>query len=748
MPMNRTIVSILFVLLFLSAANVAAQFKAYTSFNAPQALIQLEEINRKLANKVNYSELYAAVKTINALQEKADNCISQGNVELKKIDEMLKNNSILSVLKEEKDARYQYLVNQRSINKKATAECIFFDYRAQEVLNEISVKMSKTSLSKLLTRASPIWEGFDRQLFFTMPLNKQTFYHYSGAEQLNGTHLIRVAILLLGSLALTLFGINFIKNNTKKPFVIKEIIPILQWPLALFLPLLVADLYLHWVLAGVIPNPGIILLLNALLYYLLAITLLRLALIVVATYLSYITDDLRTALLKRFTVLVTLLLLGSIGAIFLRGQWVPPQLLELRVTLFITLFSLTACWLGWLIFRLPFFKEISLLKIKLAKILLAGMSFFTIVMAWLGYSNFAIYFFPNIFATILLVWITLKVTQLFKKAYFLLSAPGQPISEKIHAWMGLKPHKKLIEIFTIRMILNGGFIIFSLFMFMKIWGVSQYYIDMLKALYFNGFTIADISIWPKRIVRGAILFCVLIMLGRALSTYVARRSAFKGELYRQDTIATLITYIVFVIAVLLALLIAGVNFMSLAVIAGALSIGIGFGLQHLVSDFVSGIILLMRKPVTPGDLVIIDNTEGYIKKIRLLSTQITTLTHADVIIPNSSLINKSFTNYTYHNNKICRMNSQIILDSNSDFELAKQLLLGVVKNNSNVIQEPPHQPMVLFELTPSHNILYVVIDLWYFINNVSLKQIVSSEINYEIVKALKDNNLCPGQKLD
>ncbi|WP_019215701.1 hypothetical protein [Legionella tunisiensis] len=94
------------------------------------------------------------------------------------------------------------------------------------------------------------------------------------------------------------------------------------------------------------------------------------------------------------------------------------------------------------------------------------------------------------------------------------------------------------------------------------------------------------------------------------------------------------------------------------------------------------------------------------------------------------------------------MNSQIILDSNTDFELAKQLLLEVVKNNPNVIQEPPNQPVVLFELTPSHNVLYIVIDLWYFIKNVDLKQLVSSEINYAIVKALKDNNLCPGQKVD
>ncbi|WP_019215699.1 hypothetical protein [Legionella tunisiensis] len=117
-----------------------------------------------------------------------------------------------------------------------------------------------------------------------------------------------------------------------------------------------------------VPYPGVILLLNALLYYLFAMALLRFALLIGANYVSYMTDGLRAALLKRFTVLMTLLFFGAIGAILIRGQWIPPHLLELRITLFITLFSLAACWLGWLIFRLPFLNQFLLLKSSWAKL--------------------------------------------------------------------------------------------------------------------------------------------------------------------------------------------------------------------------------------------------------------------------------------------------------------------------------------------------------------------------------------------
>lgn len=739
------------IFFFLSVVGFAYSKNAhYNQFDAQRAVIKIDEIGQQLSVRTfSYEELYGTVKLIKSLQEQATECVNNGKIQLQNIDDLLKNNAISSELTKDQDIRYQYLINKRTINAKITAECVFFNYRSQEILNEINARMSHTHLSTLLTRTAPIWSLLDRQLFFSVHINKDIFYRYSGIDKLSNADLIMLALILIAGITCTFFlHRKPTANKTPKNSVIKySIIKTFSEDLPFLAPIFFAALYLHWVLFNVNPTPGITLLFDGLLAYLLIITLIRLCLTLMTQYSPALTENLARDILKRFTVLLTLLLLGYISVIFLKGQWLPPPLLHFRFTVFITMLNLATWWLSWLIFQIPFFKrKHSLPLLTISKILLAEVFIFTIIMAWFGYNDFAIYFIPNMLASVLVIAIVVKGTHLLSSIYYVLDDPNSSFSKKMHAWMGLSSRKKLIELLAIRFILSAGLIVFSMFILMKIWGVSQYYIDQWKGVYLSGFSIYDFNIWPQRIVRGILIFCLIVMIGRGLSTYVGKSRSFKGETYRQDTIATLVTYTIFAFAVFIALLIAGIDFSSLALIAGALSIGIGFGLQHLASDLVSGIILLIRKPVAPGDLVVIDDTEGYIKKIRLLSTQITTLSHADVIIPNSNLINKSFTNYTFHNNKICRMGSQIILDSNTDLELAKQLLIDVANNNPHIMKEPPYNPTVGFSLTPAHNNLFVLIDLWYFIKNVDLKETISSDINFAIITALKEHGMCPGQK--
>ncbi len=750
--MNKRRMTATFIILFFLFALglVHSKNARYNQFDAQSATMQIDDINHQLSIRTfNYEELYSTVKLIKGLQEQANECINNGKIQLQNIDDLLKNNAVSSELTKEQDIRYQYLTSKRAMNAKITAECVFFNYRAQELLNDINAKMAHTHLSTLLKKTAPIWSLLDKQLFFSVHINKNVFYHYSGIDRLNNADFIMLALILIIGITCTfLLRKKSIKDETPKNSAIKySIIKTFSEDLPFLAPIFFAALYLHWVLFNVKPIPGITLLFDGLLAYLLIITLVRLCLTLMAQYSSSLNEHLVQDILKRFTVLLTLLLLGYKSAISLKGQWLPPPLIHFRFTVFITLLNLALWWLSWLIFQMPFFKRQHSLPLRaIAKILLAEIFIFTIIMAWFGYNDFAIYFIPNMIATLLVIMIVIKGTHILSSIYYVLDDPNSSLSKKIHSWMGLSSRKKLIELLVIRFILSVGLIVFSMFIFMKIWGVSQYYIDHWKGVYLTGFSIYGFNIWPQRIVRGIIMFCLIVMIGRGLSTYIGKSRSFRGETYRQDTIATLVTYTIFAFAVFIALLIAGIDFSNLALIAGALSIGIGFGLQHLASDLVSGIILLIRKPVAPGDLVIIDDTEGYIKKIRLLSTQITTLSHADVIIPNSNLINKSFTNYTFHNNKICRIGSQIILDSNTDLELARKILINVANSNPYVIQELPYDATVRFSLTPAHNNLFVIVDLWYFIKDVDLKESISSDINFAIITTLKEHGMCPGQK--
>ncbi|WED43650.1 mechanosensitive ion channel family protein [Legionella cardiaca] len=751
--MNRIMLSAtLIVLVFFTSALSASAFQAYSGFDVQKATRQLETIREQLSTKSpSYEQLYTAVKQITVLQKQANRCMENGKGQLQKINELLGNSEISSTLMKQNDTRYQELLHDKEIMTKVTADCALFNYHAQEILNDINAQLANTRMFNLLTKSTPVWKNFDPQSFFKVVINKDKFYQISGIDKLSKLNLIIigfiVAIGFVFSLIFHKFLTRFSKKNAKKSSRKKWLLSLSKSGLFLLLTFLVINIYLHAQFMDVLPRPSLLSLANIFVYFMLAITITRFIL----SYMQqqYVTDwqkKLVADTKKRATVFLMVLWLGSFAGVMVQGQWLPPEILRPRFVIFSALLTLAFSWLSWLVFRFPFFKSLPKYSLNLIKVFLVLLFLFTVLMGLLGYSNFAVYFIPNMIATFIIFIIAWKVSELLGNLFSLLNDEGRPIAEKIHAWLGIKSTQKLTELFTIRIILNIGFLIFCVFIIMKLWGMSQYHFDYLKTWYFQGGTIYGFSIWPARIVRGAITFCVLLMVGRALSTYVTQHSAFKGEKYRQDNIAILINYTMFSIAVIVALLVAGVNFTNLAVIAGALSIGIGFGLQHLASDFVSGIILLVHKPVTPGDRVIIDDTEGYVKRIRLLSTQITTLNHADMIIPNSHLINKSVTNYNYRQNKICRVNNQVILDSGSDLALAEQILLDVVKENPYIVQTPPHHPVVSYELVPAKDSLHVIVDLWYYIKNIELKQTISSEVSFNIIRALKNNNLCPGYR--
>nr|HAT8712749.1 mechanosensitive ion channel [Legionella jordanis] len=732
-----------FLLSCVSMYIFAAAENIYNGFNASEANAQLNTIQTQLTKKkLTYEQLYNSVQLLQSLQKDAISCIQNGKEKLQQIDELVNNREITSILLKEQDIRYRHLMADRVKYVKAMTECILFNYHTAQTLSDIDATMAKTRVSTLLARSAPVWREFNPKIFFNLHLNKQTLFRVSGIG-----HLHEVDLLLLAGILLTGFLLNFVFCFIILPK-IKHKIPQLYHSLknselSLILALALADLYLHKLLAAIQPTPTLLLFFNACFVYAAVASLLKFFLYLKIQFSNFSTSFINTIYLRSM-LFATILWIGYCGTLLIRQQWVIPQLLNIRFIVFITLISLSFGWLMWLIFKFPLF-ESKAHWVKPIKTLLIFLFMFMIVMAWLGYSNFAMYFIPNVILTLLIFFVLWKITLALGRLFHYLNDPGRPASEKFHAWLGLKPTQMLSEVFVIRLLLNFAVFVLSIFFLLKIWGVSQYNIDILRNFYLHGGSVYGIYITPVNIVRAAMLFCVFIMLGRALSTYVAGRSAFKKEKYRQDNIATLINYVVFTISLLIALFIAGANFTSLTVIAGALSIGIGFGLQYIASDLVSGILLLLHRPVVPGDRVEIENNEGYIKKIRLLSTQIRTLHHADVIIPNSNLVNKSVTNYTYRENKISRLKSQIILDSNSDLELAKTILLNVVKNNKKVIQEAPYEPRVLFELRPSPDRLHVLIDLLYYVKNVAYKQSVSSEINFEILKALKENNLCPGQ---
>ena len=144
------------------------------------------------------------------------------------------------------------------------------------------------------------------------------------------------------------------------------------------------------------------------------------------------------------------------------------------------------------------------------------------------------------------------------------------------------------------------------------------------------------------------------------------------------SIKTGVGYIGILVAALAAFSYAGFNLSNLAIVAGALSVGIGFGLQNLISNFVSGVILLAERPIRVGDLVVVGGEQGYVRKISVRSTELETFDRANVLIPNSYFISEKVKNWTFRNN-VCRISITVGVAYGSDARQVRAALLAVAQ---------------------------------------------------------------------
>ena len=162
----------------------------------------------------------------------------------------------------------------------------------------------------------------------------------------------------------------------------------------------------------------------------------------------------------------------------------------------------------------------------------------------------------------------------------------------------------------------------------------------------------------------------------------------------KNSINTTAGYIGFILAALLALGYAGINLANIALLAGALSVGIGFGLQSIVNNFVSGLILLAERPIRAGDWIQVGTDEGTVKRISVRATEIETFDRASVMIPNSSLISGVVKNWYLRDNS-GRTTVSIGVGYGTDPDQVRDILLDIADKNEKVLKFP--KPFVSFQ---------------------------------------------------
>ncbi len=197
------------------------------------------------------------------------------------------------------------------------------------------------------------------------------------------------------------------------------------------------------------------------------------------------------------------------------------------------------------------------------------------------------------------------------------------------------------------------------------------------------------------------------------------------EIGLQDSITTITVYTLWVFGILIALHTFGLSTTSLVVAFGALGIGLGFGLQNIFNNFISGIILLFERPIQVGDAVEVNGMFAYVKKINVRATVVQTWDNASLIIPNSEFISSQVTNWSFRDLRL-RRNINVGVIYGSDVELVRKTLLEIARNHPKILRRP--EPDVLF-VDFGDNALIFRLRLW---TTVSQFQLVETDIRFEI----------------
>jgi potassium efflux system protein len=264
-----------------------------------------------------------------------------------------------------------------------------------------------------------------------------------------------------------------------------------------------------------------------------------------------------------------------------------------------------------------------------------------------------------------------------------------------------------------------------------------------------GFQPGDISAWMYRIATGikigsltlsitGILWGLLVFVfgffltrwfqGWLDGSVMARGRVDSGV---RNSIRTVVGYAGLALAGLIALSAAGIDFSNLALIAGGLSLGIGFGLQNVVSNFVSGLILLAERPFKAGDWVVAGDVSGTVKKISVRATEIETFQRQTVIMPNSTLINGAVGNWT-HRNKLGRVEIPISVAYGTDARKVHAILLELATSHPLVLKNP--EPFVAFTAFAQTAMNF---EIRVFLSDVGNGAIVQNDLRFGILDAFE-----------
>jgi small-conductance mechanosensitive channel len=261
---------------------------------------------------------------------------------------------------------------------------------------------------------------------------------------------------------------------------------------------------------------------------------------------------------------------------------------------------------------------------------------------------------------------------------------------------------------------------------------GQDIVTTLRAAYF-GYTIGGVTISLSSLISAAVAFIVAVVATRAAQGWLTDRYLPRTRIDPSvsNSISTITGYIGLTIALLLGGSRLGIDLQQFEIVAGALSVGIGFGLQGIVNNFVSGLILLWERGIKVGDWVVIGADQGFVRKINARATEIETFDRATLIVPNLTLVTGAVKNWM-HTDRMARIVIGLNVDFDADPEVVRELMIATAKGQDTVLTIPA--PLALFSEFADWSLKFQLIC---YVDDALMAERVKSELNFDLLRRLR-----------